>query len=732
MKIWSVAERKLLNTWPVDTPDEVPEAISWSPDGKYLASGFGSQKKTIRIWDPQTGQEIRSWHPPGNDVFTVAWSADGSRLASGTYSQHLQVWETGTWREFLDIPHPSGIQAVAWSPDGRYLASGTRGAECIVWDSRTGQKLNTLRGHPDWVRSIAWSNDGKRLATQSSDGVRIWDPKRTAETSSLEHPHVGSFAWSVEGSRLATAGGGKVKIWDRAERRELASWDSAADYCAWHPDGNRLAVKYRDKKVEVVDAGTGRVELTLPCGEQTDGSRPLDWSPDGARLAFADALESITIHDVASGKNAASLHGHKAPVWVVRFSPDGQRLASAGWDGTVRVWDAATGKSLVTLRGHPSGRWVAGLAWSPDGKRLASAGWDQRIEICDAETAQGLVSLRGHTQGVGGLDWSPDGHRLASASGDGTVKLWNADTWEEVLSLEAGGQMGEIRWSPDGKQLAGRMYEEGTVKIWDSAAGYKFAQSPAYRLERAQFLTRRGRFDEASLNTEAEEGDPHRAVAAFTELLRLEESAGMYVLRGNVYRDVGDFDKALADYSEAIRLSARFAVAYGNRGMVYAKKGDFDKALADFNRAVELQPENPLNGNEFAWFLVTCPDRRLWKPARAVELAKNATQGEPGNAAYWNTLGVAQYRAGDYEAAIKALGKSMELRSVGDASDWLFLAMAHWQLKHTEEARRWYDKGTAWMEKKNSDDEELLRFRAEAAELLGIPLKPPAGKEKPR
>ena len=57
--------------------------------------------------------------------------------------------------------------------------------------------------------------------------------------------------------------------------------------------------------------------------------------------------------------------------------------------------------------------------------------------------------------------------------------------------------------------------------------------------------------------------------------------------------------------------------------------------------------------------------------------------------------------------------------------------MAHWQVGNKEEARRWYDKAVEWMEKNKPDDEELRRFRAEAAELLGIPEKRQPEKEKP-
>jgi hypothetical protein len=65
----------------------------------------------------------------------------------------------------------------------------------------------------------------------------------------------------------------------------------------------------------------------------------------------------------------------------------------------------------------------------------------------------------------------------------------------------------------------------------------------------------------------------------------------------------------------------------------------------------------------------------------------------------------------------------MELRKGGDSFDWFFLAMGHCQLDQNEEARKWYDQAVAWMDKHQPQNEELRRFRAEAAELLGIERK---------
>ena len=117
------------------------------------------------------------------------------------------------------------------------------------------------------------------------------------------------------------------------------------------------------------------------------------------------------------------------------------------------------------------------------------------------------------------------------------------------------------------------------------------------------------------------------------------------------------------------------------RAGFYVEQGQWEQALADFEKALEVQPAKAGDCNNLAWYLATCPEPRVRKPDRAVELATKATQLAPNDGMHWNTLGVAQYRAGQYNEAITTLTKSMELRSGGDAFDWFFLAMAHWQVE---------------------------------------------------
>ena len=62
--------------------------------------------------------------------------------------------------------------------------------------------------------------------------------------------------------------------------------------------------------------------------------------------------------------------------------------------------------------------------------------------------------------------------------------------------------------------------------------------------------------------------------------------------QGNVLRDKGDFDGAIAAYTEAIRLNPENAHPYSNRGQAHLRKGEFDEAIADYNEAILINQKN--------------------------------------------------------------------------------------------------------------------------------------------
>jgi hypothetical protein len=80
-------------------------------------------------------------------------------------------------------------------------------------------------------------------------------------------------------------------------------------------------------------------------------------------------------------------------------------------------------------------------------------------------------------------------------------------------------------------------------------------------------------------------------------------------------------------------------------------------------------------------------------------------------------LGEAYYRAGNWSGAVKALEFSTDGQNAEAA---FFLAMAHWEWDDKEQACKWYDQAERWAKAKKTQNEGLLRSRAEAAALLGV------------
>jgi hypothetical protein len=229
----------------------------------------------------------------------------------------------------------------------------------------------------------------------------------------------------------------------------------------------------------------------------------------------------------------------------------------------------------------------------------------------------------------------------------------------------------------------------------------------------------------------------------------LFESARAYVELANIHCAYQEADQALAMIQKATTIFKKLvaehpdkpdyrrhlANAYHFRGVLCMSMGQPRVALEPFRGEVEqarsLLPFDD-RGNQFnrlAWILVMCPLMELRDPPQAVSLAQQAVALAPDEADYWNTLGVAQYRAGDCAQATETLRKSMGIGKGGEPCDWFFMAMIEWQRGDKAQARSWYEKGDRWMQTKPPRSDDWFRCREEAAKMLGIQIPIPSGKK---
>lgn len=178
---------------------------------------------------------------------------------------------------------------------------------------------------------------------------------------------------------------------------------------------------------------------------------------------------------------------------------------------------------------------------------------------------------------------------------------------------------------------------------------------------------------------------------------------------GKLLNDLGDVQASSKKPAEA---RASYLQALGVwRSLItdFPKEPDYRRDFADTYR-------------DLAWVLATCPDPAVRNFRQAFTFAQQAVLAD---GAFHGTLGVAHYRAGKWKDAIAELEKSIERNKANTARDLFFLAMAHWQLAERDQARKHYAQAVEWMEKNQPKDDELRRFRAEAAELLGINMSEP-------
>ena len=99
-------------------------------------------------------------------------------------------------------------------------------------------------------------------------------------------------------------------------------------------------------------------------------------------------------------------------------------------------------------------------------------------------------------------------------------------------------------------------------------------------------------------------------------------NSGKYLSRGYLWHKKKEYDKALTDYSEAIRLDPASAWAYKNRGSVWMAKSEYDKAISDYNEEIRLEPKNPWGhaDRSVAWASKNERDKALTDINEAIRL----------------------------------------------------------------------------------------------------------------
>jgi RNA polymerase sigma factor (sigma-70 family) len=199
IKCWDVQGKKTIaaTRFAEQEPEErggwQVQWLAFSPDGKALAAAEwsrSSERAKIQIYDVRTGKPKREWDlGESRGVCQVVFTGDGKRLVSA--SGALKIWDVQTGKELKTLENKGALSnEIALSPDGRRLAStGFRKendkliGEIFLWDAKTGELQQTLPWQEPamWISSIAFSPDGRSLAVSATTDadIRVKDGHKT-------------------------------------------------------------------------------------------------------------------------------------------------------------------------------------------------------------------------------------------------------------------------------------------------------------------------------------------------------------------------------------------------------------------------------------------------------------------------------------------------------------------------------------------------------------------------
>lgn len=463
--------------------------VAFSSDGKAVLTA--ANDNTIRLWDRETGKEIRrfdmpgvqpvqpgarpgmvGWNTFGRGSSRIAVSPDGKLLAAVLNNNAIQIWNVETGKELRQFKGPQGyVTSLLFAPDGKSIAARGNDRTTYLIETETGKELRQIKakqpqaggvrvfvggGVINGAEGVAFSPDSKTIATAEMEFdmqkatvyIKISETDTGKEIRQIDATQggVSSIAYSPDGKTLAFGSGTNVLLREADTGKEIRTINNQGGIAGlqFAPNSRTLAVKGRDQIVRLFDPSNGNKTHELGEAAVVAGNnaafvnfnmpavRDFAFSHDG-KLVGMGGSQTLRFFTVETGKEQATGGGHRGAVATVLITPDGKTMISRGADGTIRRWDTADGKELGQFN-EPKG--TTSAVFAPDGKSAALASADGTIRLVAVADGKELHSVKGHQNGTGALAFSPDSKVLASrGSADGTIRLFDAVKGGEIRQI---------------------------------------------------------------------------------------------------------------------------------------------------------------------------------------------------------------------------------------------------------------------------------------------------------
>jgi WD40 repeat protein/tetratricopeptide (TPR) repeat protein len=690
-RVWDAATGKPI-TPPLAHKDWVYDA-EFSPDNRLVLTC--SADRTVVLWDAATGQRVRTINFP-QYVWRASFSPDGRRFVTACRNGHGRVWDVATGEPVTPIlKHGGELRHAAFSPDGRWVVTAGTDDNARVWNAQTGKPVTVPLHHPGRVLHAEFSPDGRRLLTSPGGGIaRSWSLAR--DDRPLDDLRL--FARLLSGQRSDAVNG--IVPCETAALREAWQTLSAKYPGDFAPRGNTARAWHERELKRSRAAGPSATMVhhldALLASDPAQESLRLE----RARLHLTLGNPALALPDLTA---ALTAQGESAPV----LNDRGHVLAQLGRLEEARkdldraiALDPEEGayrlvRCLVRLRQKdPTGAaadYADAVVLSEAINLPADAWWNNRNpkrsadaltlwsrleddfgKLLATDTAQPRLWLgRGLARAVQGR-WSGATEDFTQAT---QLAPTDADAWRGRARASA--EQGQwTRVIADCNRVLELAANDGLACFLKGEAYYNLGDYPKTieTLDQALGLGIEGNELWFRLGyAYAELNDTDRAILAYTETLDRAPANGVFNNRALLYRSRKRYREAIADFTEAIRLFPRDALAHRNRGETLRLLHRGDEALADFSEAIKIDPKSHAAYRDRGQTYLDCGQAEA-AAADFSEAIKLNPQAE-----VYTRRGVAYVRVRDFHQALADFDEAIR-RGPRHAPAWYERATAHAEL----------------------------------------------------